>query len=110
MDRFQLIEEEGCKIRADSPNFNLTSVFEYFNLNPAGEIYVNWYRFDKIDRFKLKDLCEYFSYIWYPGSDDIELFCEDISWMLSISHDGYISLKFSQVGLVSPAPLNSRTD
>lgn len=39
---------------------------------------------------RFKDLTEHFDYIWYPGPDDIEIFDDSLSWILSVDHGGYL--------------------
>jgi hypothetical protein len=55
-------------------------------------VYINWYRFDQIDQMRLLDLCENLGSIWYPGSDDIEVFDESLNWVISIAHHGTIGV------------------
>lgn len=56
------------------------------------EVYVNWYRFDDVDRMALVELEEHFDDIWYPSSDDIEIFDDTLDWFLVVSHDGVITM------------------
>lgn len=79
---------------AESNIFSLTELISSLNIVARDFVYVNWYRFDRIDKIKLTDLCENFEYIWYPGSDDIEVFDDSLEWMISISHGGQVSLVF----------------
>lgn len=56
------------------------------------EVYINWFHFDNVDLINLVDLNKYFLDIWYPSSDDIDIFDESLEWILSIRHDGSISI------------------
>jgi hypothetical protein len=54
------------------------------------KVYLNWYRFDDIDQIDLAALDQYFSDIWYPGSDDLDVFDDSTDWIVSIAHFGKI--------------------
>jgi len=79
----------GCKIDDDT-SFDLQQQLNLVNALPEASVYVNWYRFDKIDCLSLVDLANHFSDIWYPSSDDIDIFDSTLMWVLSISHEGYL--------------------
>lgn len=49
-------------------------------------IYVNWYRFDEIDEIRTEAFCSFFHDLWYPSSDDIEVFDESLKWFLLVRH------------------------
>ena len=81
---------------AADEGFDLRELFCAIGINPHKDVFVNWYRFDDIDRLQFADLSKYFSDIWYPVSDDIEVFDDSLVWVVSIRHDGCIScLKIS---------------
>lgn len=73
-------------------NFKLVDLFENYNIKYNSKIFINWYKFDNIDEMELVDLDKYFYDIWFPSSDDIDLFDESLNWILSIRHDGCITL------------------
>ena len=77
-------------VNADADEFNLLELFTSQHIIPHEFIYINWYRFDVIDKLKFSDLCEYFTDIWYPSSDDIDIFDDSFQWIISISYDGVI--------------------
>ncbi len=77
-------------VNANNEDFLLKSLLCEINIHPQQKVYVNWYRFDNIDELYFADLNMYFSDIWYPSSDDIDIFDSTFSWLLSISHDGTI--------------------
>lgn len=79
-------------INASDADFNMLKLLESKNIKPNDTIYVNWYRFDEVDRMKVKELSKYFSDIWYPSSDDIEIFDDSYSWFTSISHSGEVTV------------------
>ena len=75
---------------AESEGFDLRSILGAAGITPGAQVYINWYRFDTIDCIFLKDLATYFDDIWYPGSDDIDLFDDTLSWIISVEHAGGI--------------------
>ncbi len=79
-------------VNALDDDFNLLEFFLKQNIEYKEIVFLNWYRFDDIDKIKTADLNNHFSDIWYPSSDDIDLFDESFSWMVSIRHDGVLSL------------------
>jgi len=79
-------------VNADVDGFILSQVLENLGLAASEYVFVNWHRFDDIDRLRLQDLSDYFWDIWYPGADDIDVFPENLSWILSVAHDGYLKL------------------
>lgn len=52
----------------------------------AGRIFVNWSRFDDIDEMNAQEFSAIFHDLWYPSSDDIELFDRSLNWVLFIRH------------------------
>jgi len=79
-------------INADEDDFVLKKVFDSIGIIPLENVYINWYHFDDIDEIRFSDLDRYFDHIWYPGPDDIDIFDQSFSWILSISHDGSINI------------------
>ena len=103
IEKFNIINrknliDELCEKQSWIENFNVDENFELLNfLNSYSidfddEIYINWYKFDNIDKIKIIDLNNYFYDIWYPSADDIDLFDENLNWILTIRHDGSVSL------------------
>lgn len=87
------IDEIGTPIKsfnAANEDFTLSKVFEALNISPNKNVFINWYRFDDIDEMCLEDLNQHFDDVWYPGSDDIDIFDANFSWILSVSHSGTI--------------------
>ncbi len=82
-------------IRADSKNFSIAEILKSINIIPEKNVYLNWYRFDEIDEVHFEDLDKYFDDIWYPDSDDIDIFDQTFSWILTVLHNG--SVKFIEV-------------
>lgn len=73
-------------------NFELTQCLDRLGISFDQDILLNWYQFDEIDRIKIEDVNQYFDDIWFPDSDDIDLFDKSLDWILSIRHDGEISV------------------
>ena len=85
-----LIKYDGENVK--SQDFNISNLMNKFRITPPDKVYINWYRFDEIDQMEFVDVARYFGDIWYPTSDDIELFDDSLTWILSVSHDGFISI------------------
>jgi hypothetical protein len=77
-------------LNADSEIFNLQKLINILPISKPDFVNINWYRFDDIDRFKIETLSDHFKYIWYPGPDDIEIFPDDLSWIILIDATGSI--------------------
>ncbi len=71
--------------------FKLIDTLSSLKVNPLTDVYVNWRRFDDIDIFNIADVDKYFFDLWYPSSDDIDIFDESLDWIISIRHDGRVS-------------------
>jgi len=77
-------------IISDDEGFNLKNVLSSLGVNYSKNVYINWYRYDDIDKMKIDDLANYFDDIWYLGSDDIDIFDESLTWIISITHFGQV--------------------
>jgi hypothetical protein len=77
---------------ARSDTFNLADAIRGAGIQAPSQVLVNWYRFDRIDQFALKDLIDYFTDIWYPSTDDIDIFDRSCAWTLSIMHYGAVQM------------------
>ncbi|WP_148823963.1 heat-shock protein [Campylobacter concisus] len=75
---------------ADEENFDLKAVFSELNIATPNEICINFNKFESIDILHFDDLSKFFSDIWYPSLDDIEIFDINLSFILSIRHYGAI--------------------
>lgn len=98
VDKLQLVQILASKSKlcegydADEKSFSFRSLLGDLNIATSSKIFINFYRFDEIDELNLDDVDKYFRYLWYPCSDDIDLFDITLSWVISVSHDGEISL------------------
>lgn len=87
VDKMQTVVPE-CNALRD--NFDLRDVFNACCIHPHNKVYINWYRYDDIDELDLEDFIKHFDDIWYPHSDDIDIFDSAFSWIVSVSHNGII--------------------
>ena len=72
--------------------FALLPTFTALGIAPLPELFVNWARFEEVDAFQTADVARYFGDLWYPVADDIDLFDASLSWLVSIRHDGVVSV------------------
>jgi hypothetical protein len=76
----------GADAQADE--FDLTAALGAVHVVPQEHVYIDWHRFDAIDRMAFADLARCFDDIWYPSSDDITLFDDTFSWVVFVHHEG----------------------
>jgi hypothetical protein len=89
------VEEKGALVagkKADIDQFQISALLAEFGIRSSQNVFINWNRYDDIDEMGLDDLNRYFPDIWYPGSDDIDVFDSSLEWFLSISPEGYINV------------------
>jgi len=77
-------------VNAESNDFSFKFLINKLQFSTPEFINVNWNRFEDIDEFKLEDFSNNLKYIWYAGPDDIEIFPNDVSWIISIDATGSI--------------------
>ena len=75
---------------ADEVNFDLKVVFNKLDIATPNEICINFNKFESIDILRFDDLFKFFSDIWYPSLDDIEMFDINLSFIISVRHYGAI--------------------
>ena len=75
---------------ADEEIFDLKAIFEKLNIATPNEICINFNKFESIDILHFDDLSKFFSDIWYPSLDDIEIFDINLSFIISVRHYGAI--------------------
>jgi hypothetical protein len=73
-------------------DFDLNALLKERGIDAADVVYINWHRYDKLDKLKRSDLARHFYDIWYPDVDNIDVFDGSLDWILSMRHDGYIKL------------------
>ena len=77
-------------VDAEDENFSLRTVLREVGIEPDSKVFVNWHRFDQIDEFSLDGLAKRFVDIWYPATDDIDIFDEGLEWVLSVGYSGTV--------------------
>ena len=75
---------------ADEANFDLKTAFSELSIATPNEICINFNKFESIDILRFDDLFKFFSDIWYPSLDDIEIFDINLSFIFSVRHYGAI--------------------
>ncbi len=82
---------EICKgLNYDDDNFDLKKVLSFLGISWPEYVFINWYRYDSIDKMMLFDLANHFEDVWYPDVDDIDIFDETFTWVLSLTHYGQV--------------------
>ena len=71
-------------------NFDLKTAFSELGIATPNEICINFNKFESIDILRFDDLSKFFSDIWYPSLDDIEIFDINLSFIFSVRHYGAI--------------------
>lgn len=84
---FTPIKEINCEVG----NFHIVILFVELGITVPEKILINWDKFEDIDCISFDVFNKYFSDIWYPVIDDIEIFDKELKWIISIRHDGIIS-------------------
>ena len=75
---------------ADEVNFDLKTAFGELGIATPNEICINFNKFESIDILYFDDLSKFFSDIWYPSLDDIEIFDINLNWIVLVRHYGAI--------------------
>ena len=86
IDKFSKLDS----FNADEANFDLKAIFRKLNIATPNKICINFNKFESIDIFRFGDLDKFFSDIWYPSLDDIEIFDINLSFIFSVRHYGTI--------------------
>jgi len=79
-------------IDATQDDFDLKQVFSRHHVVLKERLFVNWYRFDRIDEIGTDDLCRSFGDIWYPSSDDLDIIDSNFDWILTVEHSGMVRI------------------
>lgn len=67
--------------------FSLRRVFKELGIRPAAFVLVNWAQFNLIDRFENRFIADDFQDFVYPGGDYVDVFDEELSWVVSIDYE-----------------------
>jgi hypothetical protein len=83
---------------ASRPDFALSHVLQgSLAIHPEEELFLNWRRFDHLDRIQAGELARHFDDVWYPGTDDLDILDAQCRLILSIAHHGGVRLlRFGQ--------------
>ena len=79
-------------VDANDSDFDLRLVLERLKISPTKYVFLNWHRFESFDRFEFSDVNKCLHDIWYPSSDDLDIFDESLGWIVSIRHDGAVTI------------------
>lgn len=95
-----MLATTACNTIAQAPRstthaagFSLKDTLTSMGITPLPLVYLNWYRFDRIDEMRFDDVNRYFDDLWYPHSDDLDIFDDTLSWLLSIHHTGALGCR-----------------
>jgi len=88
--KLRAVSTEAVSLQADESAFSVGTLLRELGVKSPKRVYLNWYRFDDIDQIGLADLDRYFSDIWYPGTDDLDVFDDSAAWVVSIAHHGKV--------------------
>ncbi|OGP14081.1 MAG: hypothetical protein A2052_00765 [Deltaproteobacteria bacterium GWA2_54_12] len=90
------IIQQGIPIKdfnAQDENFTLLQLLSSLNIKPENNVFIDWwFKYGDMDEIAFADLNEYFTEMWFPGPDDIDIFDSTFDWIIHIDHEGYISL------------------
>ena len=86
IDKFSKLDD----FNADEVNFNFKAAFRKLDIATPNEICINFNKFESIDILRFDNLSKFFSDIWYPSLDDIEIFDINLSFIVSVRHYGAI--------------------
>ena len=90
--RLYEISVEAGDLQVNDAAFSIGNLIHDLGVKFPESVYLNWYRFNDIDQISLADLDQYFSELWYPGSDDLDIFDDSADWVVSITHYSRVML------------------
>jgi hypothetical protein len=74
---------------ASRRDFDLAKVLvDLVDINLDDHVFLNWYRFDQLDRMRAAELAELFDDVWSPAADDLDVVDPRCRWVLSVNHHG----------------------
>jgi hypothetical protein len=53
-------------------------------------VLLNWGHWEEMDRMNCGVVVEHFDFLWYPKADDLDILDEELRWIVSVDHDGWI--------------------
>jgi hypothetical protein len=73
-------------------DFSFSTLVNDVGLRPLPFIYVNWAKFNIIDRFESAFIMRYLPDLLYPGGDYVDLFDDNANWIASIDYECHVRL------------------
>jgi hypothetical protein len=73
---------------AKRADFNLQLAFALCGIEPGPYVYINWAHFNNVDRMATSHVIQHFDDLWWPQADWIDIFDENVDWVMSIDYDG----------------------
>ncbi len=61
------------------------------NIKEDEVVYLDWDNFENLIAVSFSDFVKNINNFWYPGSDDLSIFNDDATWVLTIYHHGDIT-------------------
>ena len=92
LSRIQSGRDVFAGLNATDNNFSFGDLLLRSGIERPEFLFLNWGRFDDIDRIASVDFDDYFADIWYPAVDDVEIFGESADWLVYVRHDGAIGV------------------
>ena len=77
---------DECNAQVDG--FDLLTCFARAGVMPAEHVYLNWYRFDRVDEVGFDLFRRCLDDFYYPAADDLDILDSHLTWVVSIDHDG----------------------
>lgn len=77
---------------ANNDNFRLLTLLSDNNIKPNALVYLNWYRYDRIDKMRLIDLNKYFNDIGIQALMILTSLMTHILGFCLLRHNGILSL------------------
>lgn len=71
-------------VQPSDESFSPTSLL--LRLQSEPQVFINWNRFEDIDEMAATDFSSSFHDLWYPSSDDIEVFDKTFTWVIMVRH------------------------
>lgn len=73
-------------------DFDFTRLLKDSHIEIPSDVFLNFTEFDRLERMRYSDFAKYFRNVYWPATDDLDCFDETLNWIVSIDHDGNITL------------------
>lgn len=80
-------------LNAEINEINWNKIFQVIGLPIPHEVYINDHKFEHLDVMLFSNFSKYFTDIWYPSADDIEIFDSSLNYIVAIRHYGALYYK-----------------